>query len=327
MSKSITTGGTDRFNLMLALTGYLIHNRKVPLVDLAKQFDVGIKEITSALVTISLSGVGAYYPNELFFLDYDLLEEGIVDISFSPAMEDVPKLSVRQASAISAGLSYLRSVVAEPEQVEVDVLLDLLAKGSPGNRALPISVSQMPADQDIEVIRGAINAGKRISCKYRNNSGTISTREIDPLILESSDTTWYLRGYCLSNLEVRAFRIDRLRDAQMLAKDISKEAMESQLTSAIYTVNKTDTEVILELEPGALGLISDLIPEEAPVQLSSGRYQVSVKIGHLPNLGKIVSKYGGAAIVKAPESAKQVVRDFARNALGLKAEKPHPEED
>jgi proteasome accessory factor C len=322
MAKSITQTGSDRFNLMLALTGYLIQNRRVKLDDLAKHFDVRPKEITSALVTISLSGVGAYLPNELFFLDYDLLEEGIIDISFSPVIDDVPRLSVRQASAIAAGLTYLSSIVADEEKLEIIELLKILSQGTVQKGHFPISVLAMPLDVDIDVIRSAITTGKRISCMYRNNRGEISLREIDPLVLESSDTTWYLRGYCLAHEEVRAFRIDRLRDAKMLDIDISVTARNSEITNAIYTVSQTDTEVKVELEQQALGFIWDFNPENPPVQLPSGNFEVSVKIGHLPNLGKIVSKYGGAARVISPESAKQVVRDYARNALGLETQKP-----
>ena len=326
MDESVARTGSDRFNLMLALAGYLIQNHRVKLDDLAKHFDVRPKDIKSALVTISLSGVGSYLPNELFFLDYDLLEEGIIDISFSPVIDDVPRLSVRQASAIAAGLSYLSSIVGDQEKLEIAELLKLLSMGTAQNGHFPISVSSIPIDVDIDVIRNAITAGKRISCVYRNNDGEISLREIDPLVLESSDTTWYLRGYCLENEEVRAFRIDRLRDAKMLEVDISGVARNSEVTSAIYIVSQTDTEVTLELDPEALVLIADFNPEQLPLRTPSGVFEVSLKIGNLPDLGKIVSKYGGSVRVIRPESARKVVRDYALSAMGVGPKKPEVRE-
>jgi len=65
MPKSSSLSGADRYNFMLALTGYLINHRQQPLADLAKHFQVSEKEIKSAVVTISLSGVGLYRPDEL----------------------------------------------------------------------------------------------------------------------------------------------------------------------------------------------------------------------------------------------------------------------
>ena len=90
MPRSSSLSGADRYNFMLALTGYLINNRQQKLADIANHFQVTDKEIRSAVVTISLSGVGMYRPDELFFLDYDLLEEGIVDLSFAQTLEAVP---------------------------------------------------------------------------------------------------------------------------------------------------------------------------------------------------------------------------------------------
>jgi hypothetical protein len=43
-----------------------------------------------------------------------------------------------------------------------------------------------------------------------------------------------------------------------------------------------------------------------------------MRIGYLPNLGKLISVYGGAAKVIAPQAARDVVRDFALQALGRK---------
>jgi hypothetical protein len=39
-------------------------------------------------------------------------------------------------------------------------------------------------------------------------------------------------------------------------------------------------------------------------------------VGHLPNLGKLVSRYGGAAKVIAPAEAREIVKNYALAALG-----------
>jgi len=134
MPKSSSLSGTDRYNFMLALTGYLISNRQQRIEDVAKHFQVTEKEISSAAVTISLSGVGLYRPDELFFLDYDLLEEGIVDLSFAPALEAVPRLSTRQAAAIASGLAYLVELVDPADQNEITELLRILGKAALGQK-------------------------------------------------------------------------------------------------------------------------------------------------------------------------------------------------
>lgn len=146
MPKSSSLTGTDRYNFMLALTGYLISNRQQRIEDVASHFAVSEKEIRSAVVTISLSGVGLYRPDELFFLDYDLLEEGIIDLSFAPTLESVPRLSTRQAAAIASGLSYLVQLVEPSDQNQILELLTILGKGAAGQQALPFMVQ--PASKE-----------------------------------------------------------------------------------------------------------------------------------------------------------------------------------
>jgi proteasome accessory factor C len=325
MSKTIAKGGTDRFNLMLSLTGHLISNRRVPLRELAQHFGVSEKEIRAALVTISLSGVGGYRPDELFFIDYDLLDAGIVDLSFAPAMEEVPRLSMRQASAISAGLIHLRAIVGDNEKLEIESMLRLLAEGS--SASIPaISVGGEQVQSEIALVREAIYSEKRISCKYRNSAGEISVRQVDPLLLESDGTNWFLRGYCLKNLEVRTFRMDRLAEASILSVDVSPEAKKSSLSEGVYTIGSNDTEVTFEIRPEALGLVSDFQAEQDLGLLPNGSYTAKIRIGHLPKLGKIVSRYGGTVKVLAPPSARKLVMEYARGALGLNNPKSEPEE-
>ena len=119
----------DKYNLMLSLVGYLVHHREVPISKLASHFGVPEEIITKALVTISLSGVGEYRPDELFFVNYDLLEEGIADIEFCPTLDEVPRLSVQQVAAISAGLNYLKSLVSSDEQKAIQKLSSTFSFG------------------------------------------------------------------------------------------------------------------------------------------------------------------------------------------------------
>ncbi|MEY4060422.1 MAG: hypothetical protein RIQ31_84, partial [Actinomycetota bacterium] len=44
--------------------------------------------------------------------------------------------------------------------------------------------------------------------------------------------------------------------------------------------------------------------------------RATIKVGHLPNIGRLIAKYGGAARVIAPEEARRLVREYALQALG-----------
>lgn len=316
MPKSSSLSGTDRYNFMLALTGYLISNRQQKISDVAKHFQVTEKEIASAVVTISLSGVGLYRPDELFFLDYDLLEEGIVDLSFAPTLEAVPRLSTRQAAAIASGLAYLVDLVDPSDQKEIGELLSILGRGAAGAQQLPFMVQPVRGDVDLGKARQAVAERRAIKCSYRNSTGEVSDREIEPLRLESREANWYLRGYCLTNKETRIFRLDRMRDIVLL-DTFNERADGPSQSEEIYAVRDSDTEVLFEVDPAAFSLIADYKPD---FEIRGNKsVQVRIAIGQIENLGRIVSRYSGKVRVLAPETARQVVKDFVSAALGESA--------
>lgn len=313
MPKSSSLSGTDRYNFMLALTGYLISNRQQKIADVANHFQVTEKELSSAVVTISLSGVGLYRPDELFFLDYDLLEEGIIDLSFAPTLEAVPRLSTRQAAAIASGLAYLIDLVDPSDQKEIAELLQILGQGALGQKDLPFMVQPVRGDADLAKARQAVAGRRAIKCSYRNANGDVSDREIEPIRLESREANWFLRGFCRTNGEDRIFRLDRMRDITVL--DSFAERVQNSLDSQeIYAVRDTDTEVLFEVDPGAFSLIADYKPD---FEIRGNKsVQVRISIGQLESLGRIVSRYSGKVRVLGPESARRAVKQFVAAALG-----------
>jgi proteasome accessory factor C len=257
--------------------------------------------------------VGLYRPDELFFLDYDLLEEGIVDLSFAPALEAVPRLSTRQAAAIASGLAYLVELVDPADQSEITELLRILGKGALGQKDLPFMVQPVRGDADLAKARLAVAERRAIKCSYRNSTGEVSDREIEPIRLESRESNWYLRGFCRTNNEDRIFRLDRMRDISVL-EGFTQRSSQSKESEEIYAIRDTDTEVLFEVDPEAFSLIADYKPD---FEIRGNKsVQVRIPIGQLDNLGRIVARYSGKVRVLSPEVARQAVRDFASAALG-----------
>lgn len=314
MPKSSKISGTDRYNFLLALTGYLIQNRQQKIGDVARHFGVTETEIHEAVVTISLSGVGMYRPDELFFLDYDLLEEGIIDVSFAPTLESVPRLSTRQAAALTSGLAYLESVLDETDRSEIATLLDILSDGGQLTSQMPFKIQPSKIDAEVSLARQAISEQKLISCSYINASNEVSKREIEPIGLESNDSIWYLRGYCRSKNEVRTFRLDRMREILISAQELVRSTYPDSDLSRIYSVSENDTDVLFDIDPDGFGLLADYKPEYPAI--GNKTLRVSIPIGDISTLGRVVAKYSGSVRVLAPAEARQVVFDYSNRALG-----------
>ena len=315
MPKSSKITGTDRFNLLLAMVGYLMHNHEVPIEKLAEQFGISVKEADSAVNTIWVSGVGNYFGGELYDFEYSDYQDGIIELKFNPGIDDVPKLSARQVATLSAGLSYLSKLPGFAEKEAVDELLDILSQGSTSVVTPIIDVTPGSVDADVLVVRKAIVENRRIKCNYRNANDETTEREIDPLLLEAIDDVWYLRGYCHTREAVRAFRLDRMLAAEVLDVEISEEALRAEVSEEIYVPKDTDTDVVLDLDPEANAIVADYQAVWLS-DLANGGQRVNLKIGNLKILGPLIAKYAGTARVVEPAEAKIIVREFALKALG-----------
>lgn len=322
MPKHVNIAGADRYNLMLSIVGYLVHAEADPtLKELAARFDLTEKEVEKAIGTITVSGVGNYLHQDLFDIWIDDVEDvgpgedRYVTFRSSPAMDDLPRISARQIAAISTGLNYLLSIPGFAQKDEIQELLDILAAGSATEPVAAIDLVPAHVDSDVTVLRKAISEQRRISCNYQNAKGEVSDRQIDPLLLEARDDVWTLRGYCLKNHEVRAFRLDRMQRTEILDTEIGDEAKAAVLTEEIYVPKDTDYNVMLELEPEAFSIIGDFRAEPI-AELADGKRRVTVKVGNLKILGPVIARFGGAAKVVEPAEARAAVREFALQALG-----------
>jgi proteasome accessory factor C len=309
----------ESLSLLLSIAGYLTKNRNVPIDEMAKHFGVSEKIIDASVRTLGLSGVGSYGPTELFEVAWDALDEGIVDISDLPAIEEIPKLSSAEAAVFISGLQWLKQLEEFSDDEDVDRLLDLLSRGTNQQQAQVFEIQPNAYGYEFGKLREAIANQVRIHCDYTNLKGEHSNRQLDPLRLESRDQNWYLQAYCLTTGLVKFFRLDQMRNTKVTDTPISEEAKEAELKDELFEASNTDVIVTVDLEPEAFAIAAEFGTGEPPVELEDGRIRANLNIGYLPYLGKLIAQYGGAAVVVSPPQARAVVRDWALQTLGSKA--------
>jgi len=326
MSDQLRLDDSDRYNLMLALTGLLVQGDDYEVQELAQRFEVSNEEIVKAVKNIGFMDMAHFENPDRYVVDYDALEEGYVRISYNidNVVEDVPRLSSRQASALAAGLVYLSSLPGLAENEEILELQAILATGDSRGNTPEIIVQPGSKDADLLTIRQAIKLSRAISCDYLNLKGEMRIgRMIEPLRIDLRGELIYLKGWCPENNDVRSFRVDRMRNASITDSVISKQALSAELDDQVYHSSETDTLVTIEVNPEAYSLMVDFRPVEEPESVSQYVKRFKILVGDVRNLGRIVSRFGGAARVVAPDSAKVAVREFALKAIGeLKPTQP-----
>lgn len=319
MPKLNNLNSEDRYNFMLALVGFLQNRGPVPLAEAAKHFGIEPKYLRKVVVSINEARAEVSGFEQWFFLiDIEELEQNqILSLVENLVVEDVPKLSIRQASAIAAGLNYLATIPAFKDDPDILLLQEAFAAGTARGINPMVELRPGSAEAGAESIRKAILQGIQISCEYINQKGERAIRNIEPLRLDPRVDGWYLRGFCPLHQEVRNFKLNRMRAIEILDEPISVKAKSiRQIEDAVYIAGAKDTKVLVEVEPEAYRLISEFKAINEPTSADDGKIRAEIKVGHLPNVGRLVARFGGTARVISPPEAKRIVKNYALAALG-----------
>lgn len=90
-----------------------------------------------------------------------------------------------------------------------------------------LSNSYLPHEKEnndfLQFLLKSINLRKKISMEYfAIHSQETSRREIEPVGVYLMANEWYLIAFCLLRNDYRTFRVDRIKDLQLLQEDFSK---------------------------------------------------------------------------------------------------------
>ncbi len=308
-----------RLNLIIALTTYLTAHSSATITELASHFDVAEDEIRRAVTAMYSATVADSNEQWAMAINDDWSTDAVVELDSQLILDGNPRISARQAGALAAGLTVLLASASNEDRADIEALIQILSEGSIQAGVATVAIMPGTIDADLAKMRQAINAQKRVRFEYLNSKNEKTEREFDPIRLESNDQVWHVRGYCHLREEERSFRLDRMRASQVLDEPWSKAAFAIELSENIYEANDSDTKVVLEVSPEAYDLIGNF---NAKVLAESGAHQelkrIEISVGYLPSLGKLISVYGGAARVVSPQAARDIVRDYALQALGQK---------
>jgi len=316
--------GDDQFNFLISLIGLIQREGEIHIEDAAARLGLSREAVRKGMETLVKSGGVRKDGHELlpFNFDWDLFDqEGVLTFLESGIIEDAPRISMRQASAIAAGLSYLRALPEFASESEIDELIALLASSQPATTPPTIAYESASVGADVATLRRAILSQRQMTCNYINQRGEASDRTLEPLRLDLQSSRWYLRAWCPVTEQVKSFRLDRMTSVQLLdsARSAAAAAALAELDEEedrLYIPGEHDTDVVVEVDPEAYELVAEYTQLNTPTSDSNGTIRVTIKVGYLPNLGHLITRFGGAARVISPAIARDIVHNYALESLG-----------
>ncbi|TQO18694.1 proteasome accessory factor C [Rhodoglobus vestalii] len=306
----------DKLVYLLALVPYLMDRDRVSVAEAAAHFGVPEQQIRDAVRLIAVSGIpgetATYQDSDLFDIAWDDFEDNDqIVLTHMVAIDDSPRFSAREASALIAGLQYLSGLPEHADRVAIATLMSKLSRGASA-QPTAMGVESSALDETLALIRESVAAGTQIEFDYRNSRGESERRRIDPLRVESVDADWYVRGWCHSRADVRTFRLDRISSPAMTSESITHTAADVDLPETLFDESPEDIEVTIDVVESAIPLLGDYIARSAQRAVAGDRVRTTVRVPHFHGLKRLIVGLPGVVTVVAPAEARDAVAQWAQ---------------
>ena len=170
------------------------------------------------------------------------------------------------------------------------------------------------------LLNGAVRDRTPVSLHYRSLwSGSTMRRGVDPYSVFHRENAWYLVGHCHERNELRAFRLDRIADADVLDGEFAPPDFDLgeflKHSWGIYH-GRTVHDVVIHFDAALAALLeeSTLHPDQQVVRLGNGDLAYRVSLSHLEEVARWIVGFAGAARAVEPPALVELVADMAARA-------------
>jgi proteasome accessory factor C len=236
----------SRISRILALIPYVLGSEVVDVDEIVERFGYTREQLSRDLNTIFVCGLPGYGPGDLMeaFIDED---EVVIDSAefFAKA----PRLTPAEAlGLLAAGMTVIGSGEASPE---LGSAVDKLTKALVPDADTSLSVDVVDESRTLGLLRKAAASGRVVRMTYRSVAKEeLTVRDVEPWTVFATLGRWYVLGHCRLVDGQRTFRIDRIKELEML-EDRFEPPAETPEPGVGYTPSEGDVSCVIDLEPVA----------------------------------------------------------------------------
>lgn len=286
----------------------MIGHPDVTVDEVCEKFSIDRRRLASDLNLLFLCGRPGYGPGEL--IEAFILGNHI-HIRMAEYFSKPLRLTAAEALMLHAAGRALMAAGSGDDALgrALEKLEEALGDRAPSG-AVTIDFA---GSENLEVIREALDGKRRVHLVYRSYAKEEETRrDVDPWLLLAGGGLWYLVGWCHRAGDVRTFRLDRVRSAEVLDQEAEvPEDLDPREFSHVYARGPGSMEVTIEVAPRAASWIEDYYPLESTEKRPDGWVRLTISVGGLAWVERLLLRLGSQARVVEPEELAQRVRDTA----------------
>jgi proteasome accessory factor C len=254
----------DRLSRILALIPFVLEKEGVKVAEIMERFGYTEEELTRDLNTIFFCGLPGYTPGDLMEA---YIDEDDVVIDAADYFARAPRLTPIEAlGLIAAGLAIIGSGQASPELTKA---VDKLTKALLPDAGKTINVDVSGDSKNLASLKTAASDQQVTRIRYRSlGKETETVRDIEPWAVVSTLGNWYVQGFCRLVGAERVFRVDRIRELEVLDERFERPAEPSDPQIA-YAPTDEDVAARIRLKPAARWVL-DYYPVEVLKETKTG---------------------------------------------------------
>ena len=298
----------SRLSRILALIPYVLSKDGVEVSEILERFGYDEAQLTRDLNTVFVCGLPGYGPGDLMeaYIDGD---EVIIDAAdyFARA----PRLTSTEALGLmAAGMAIVGSGQGSPE---LESAVAKLTKAVLPDAATAISVDVSGESETLAQLKAAAADQSVLHITYRSLSRETETvRDIEPWAVFTTLGNWYVQGFCRMVGAERVFRVDRIRELEVLEEHFERP-QEIPAPGVGYSPSDDDVVARILLSPRATWIL-DYYPVDVLKETKKGiEVRFSSPDAEIP--ARLLLRLGADARLLAGEEVRARVRSMASRLL------------
>ncbi len=277
---------------------YLLMDRKsVTARELAAHFEVSVRTVLRDIDTLADAGIPVYTTQGkgggISILDRFVLNKAVIsEDEQNQILFALQSLAATQQFDMENVLGRLRSLFAKTEANWIAV--DFSRWGN------------STADQvKFELLKHAILQKHMITFSYSSSYGETKDRKVYPLQMVFKGVAWYLRAFCVSKNDYRTFKINRMREVQLLDECFAGKAFSMPELEPDLSVPSGLTDLKLRFSPQIAYRVYDEFDGEAVQPQEDGSCIVTTKVPADAWLCGYILSFGTGVEVLEPQDIRE----------------------
>lgn len=162
--------------------------------------------------------------------------------------------------------------------------------------------------QTLKTCQESIIGKKLISFDYIDKNGMITNRIVEPYQLHFSETSWYLKGFCLHRQSYRTFKLSRIDNLNMNEETFNPRDYALEQDAASYQPQLVAIKALIA--PGIKDQFIERYGRKSIESHSSEYYLATIQIPQNPIGFQFLASFGTNLEIVEPKSYVEEFRNY-----------------